>query len=135
MDSSLFYKLHDELVTNFGLTSSINMTSMECLGLFLVICGHGWSNSGIKKDLKRSKEAISRKFTDVLHCMVAMSKRYIQLNDPNFREVHSRISNDQIMLPHFKDCIGAIDGSHINANPAKKTSLDILEGVVNLPKM
>jgi hypothetical protein len=121
MDSSLFYKLHDELVTNFGLTSSINMTSMECLGLFLVICGHGWSNSGIKKDLKRSKEA--------------MSKRYIQLNDPNFREVHSRISNDQIMLPHFKDCIGAIDGSHINANPPKKTSLDILEGVVNLPKM
>jgi hypothetical protein len=41
MDPSLFYKLHDELVTDFGLTSSINMTSMECLGLFLVICGHG----------------------------------------------------------------------------------------------
>jgi hypothetical protein len=67
--------------------------------------------------------------------MVAMSKRYIQLKDPNFRNVHSRITNDQKMFLHFKDCIGAIDGSHINANPQKKTTLDILEGVVNLPKM
>jgi hypothetical protein len=120
MDPSLFYKLHDELVSDFGLTSSINMTSMECLGLFLVICGHGWSNSVIKKDFKCSKETISRKFTDVLHCMVAMSKRYIQPNDPNFHEVHSRIANDQRMLLHFKDYIGAIDGSHINTDPPKK---------------
>jgi hypothetical protein len=135
MDPSLFYKLHDELVSDFGLTSSINMTSMECLRLFLVICGHDWSNSGIKKDFKSSKETISRKFTDVLHCMVAMLKRYIQPNDPNFHKVHSRIANDQRMFPHFEDCIEAIDGSHINANPPKKTSLDILEGVVNLPKM
>jgi hypothetical protein len=119
MDPSLFYKLHDELVSDFGLTSSINMTSMECLGLFLVICGHSWSNGGSKKDFKRSKETINRKFIDVLHFMVAMSKRYIQLKDPNFRNVHSRITYDQRIFPHFKDCIGAIDGSHINANPQK----------------
>jgi hypothetical protein len=32
--------LHDELVRDFGLSSSIHMSSMESLGLFLVICGH-----------------------------------------------------------------------------------------------
>jgi hypothetical protein len=108
MDPSLFYKFHDEFVSDFGLTSSINMTSMECLGLFLVICGHGWSNDGSKKDFKCSKETISRKFTDVLNCIVAMSKRYIQPKDPNFRIVHSRITNDQRMFSHFKDCIGKL---------------------------
>lgn len=120
MDPSLFYKLHDELVSNFGLTSSIHMSSIESLGLFLVICGHGWSNSAIKKDFKHSSETISRKFMDVLNCMVAMSKRYIQPKDPNFHTVHSRITDDQRMWPHFKNCIGAIDGTHINANPSKR---------------
>lgn len=78
------YKLHDELVSDFGLTSSIHMSSIESLGLFLVICGHGWSNTTVQKDFKHSSETISRKFTEVLNCMVAMSKKYIQPNDPNF---------------------------------------------------
>jgi hypothetical protein len=42
MDPSLFYKLYDELVSDFSLTSSINMSSMDSLGLFIVICGNGW---------------------------------------------------------------------------------------------
>ena len=84
MTPRLFYKLHDELVSDFGLTSSIHMSSIESLGLFLVICGQGWSNRAIKKDFKHSSETISRKFTEVLHCMVAMSKKYIQPKDPNF---------------------------------------------------
>jgi hypothetical protein len=85
-----------------------------------VICGEDWFNSAIKKDFKHSSETISRKFTEVLHCMVQMSKKYIQPRDPNFRDVHSRITNDQRMWPHFKDCIGAIDGTHISATPPKK---------------
>jgi hypothetical protein len=120
MSPRLFYKLHDELVRDFGLTSSIHMSSIESLGLFLVICGQGWSNSAIKKDFKHSSETNSHKFTEVLHCMVQMSKKYIQPRDPNFRDVHSRITNDQRMWPHFKDCIGAIDGTHISATPPKK---------------
>ena len=34
MDSSLFYKLHDELVSDFGLSSSIHMSSMNPLDYF-----------------------------------------------------------------------------------------------------
>ena len=96
------------------------MRSMESLGFFLVICGHEWSNSAVLKDFKHSSETIRIKFTEVLHCMVAMSKKYIQPKDPNFHTVHSRITNDHRMWPHFKDCIGAIDGTHLNANPPKK---------------
>jgi hypothetical protein len=35
MSPRLFYKLHDELVRDFGLTSSIHMSSIESLGFFL----------------------------------------------------------------------------------------------------
>jgi hypothetical protein len=57
-------------------------------------------------------------------------------NDSNFRTLYSRIANDQRIFWHFKDYIGTIDSSHINASTTKKkSSLHILEGVVNQPKM
>jgi hypothetical protein len=30
---------------------------------------------------------------------------------------HSRISGDCRMMPHFKDCIGALNGTQISATP------------------
>jgi hypothetical protein len=51
--------LHNELMSDFNLTSSIHMSLMDSLGLFIVICGHGWSNNGIKKEFKNSSETIS----------------------------------------------------------------------------
>jgi hypothetical protein len=37
----------------------------------------------------------------------------IKPKDPDFRDVHERL-RDSILSPHFDDCIGAIDGSHIS---------------------
>uniref|UniRef100_A0A8I6XVZ5 DDE Tnp4 domain-containing protein n=1 Tax=Hordeum vulgare subsp. vulgare TaxID=112509 RepID=A0A8I6XVZ5_HORVV len=36
----------------------------------------------------------------------------IKPKDPDFRDVHERL-RDSRFSPHFDDCIGAIDGSHI----------------------
>jgi hypothetical protein len=48
-----------------------------------------------------------------------MLKMYIA-NDSNFRTLYSRIANDQRIFWHFKDYIGTIDSSHINASTTKK---------------
>lgn len=117
MNSSLFYSLHDLLESSYGLKSSIHMSSMESLAIFLVTCGHGWSNSALTNIFRHSGETISRKFHEVLQCVVCMCKDYIRPIDPNFSTVHSRIAGDRRMMPHFKDCIGALDGTHINATP------------------
>jgi hypothetical protein len=44
-----------------------------------------------------------------------MAKDYIRPEDHNFGTVHKRIRGDQRTWPHFKGCIGAIDGTHIGA--------------------
>jgi hypothetical protein len=44
-----------------------------------------------------------------------MCKDYIRPIDPKKFTVHSRITGDRKMMPHFKGCIGALDGTHINA--------------------
>jgi hypothetical protein len=93
------------------------MSSMESLALFLIVLGQGWSFSALKNVFKHSTETLSRKFDEVLNCVVAMCKHYIRPLDPNFSTTHSRITSDKRMMPHFKDCIGALDGTHITATP------------------
>jgi hypothetical protein len=46
-----------------------------------------------------------------------MCNDYIGRIDPKFSIVHSRIVDDRKMMPRFKGCIGALDGTHINATP------------------
>jgi hypothetical protein len=70
--------LHDLLVDKYGLKSSIHMSFMESLTIFLVVCGQAMSNSGIDGIFKHSSETISRKFEDLI-CMVVMSTYYIKL--------------------------------------------------------
>src|SRR5438552_1070008 len=47
MNATLFYSLHDLLVSTYGLKSSIHISSMESLAFFLVVGGHLWSNTAV----------------------------------------------------------------------------------------
>lgn len=118
MNATIFYSLHDLLVSTYDLKSTTHTSSIEALALFLYICGGCESNRRAQNRFKHSGETISRKFDEVLQCVVRMSKDFVRPKDPNFSTVHSRIRNDRRMWPHFKDCIGAIDGTHILATVA-----------------
>jgi hypothetical protein len=47
---------------------------------------------------------------------MAMAHDFIRPKDPNFRAIHKRIRDDKRAYPHFKDCIGALDGTHIRVS-------------------
>jgi hypothetical protein len=117
LNAKLFYKLHDLLVSSYGLELSFHMNSIESLAIFLDVCGHGTCYSGLHCIFKHSYETISKKFEEVLNCMVAMAAAYRKPIDPNFSTTHARIANDRRMMPHFQDCIGALDDTHILATP------------------
>jgi hypothetical protein len=44
---------------------------------------------------------------------MSMAKDFIMPKDPNFHTIHRRIRDDKRAYPYFKDCIGALDGTHI----------------------
>jgi hypothetical protein len=55
-----------------------------------------------------------RYFNEVLNTLVgAFYAKWVPL--PKGNEVPPEILNDQKLFPYFKDCIGAIDGSHFHA--------------------
>jgi hypothetical protein len=50
-------------VSNYGLNSTVLMTSIESLGMFLWMLGGPQSVSQVENRFERSTETISRKFT------------------------------------------------------------------------
>jgi hypothetical protein len=121
MYPDVFMSLHDLLVSTYGLESTREMSSIECLGMFLWMLGGPQSFTQAEDRFVRSTETIHRKFKHVLQCVYALGGDIIKPTDPTFAQVHPKI-RDKRFWPHFKGCIGAIDGSHVPVVvPAKET--------------
>lgn len=116
MCTEIFLDLHALLVKRYGLESSTHMNTLEMLAMFLYTCAGNQSNRGIQNRFKHSGETISRKFDEVLNALMAMSKDFIRPKNPNFPIVHRRIRDDRRAYPYFKNCIGALDGTHIRVS-------------------
>lgn len=112
MNRPLFDRLHELLVANYRLKSTRNMGSIECLGMFLWTIGAPQSFTQVANRFERSLETISRKFQEVLDSVNLLAKDLIKPMDPEFKTVHARLE-DPRFAPHFNNCIGAIDGTHI----------------------
>ncbi|XP_044378843.1 uncharacterized protein [Triticum aestivum] len=116
MTASVFFDLHDLLVRNYGLKETTFVSTYESLAMFLWTLGGCESNRRTQNRFKHSADTIHRKFHEVLQCVVNMASHYLKPQDPNFHIVHDLIKKDRRAYPHLKDCIGAIDGTHIRAS-------------------
>ena len=112
MRRSVFLRLHDTLVQNYGLKSSRVFCSKEALGMFLWACGAPQSFRQCRNKFRRSLETISRKFAAVLDSIMRLAFDIVRPKDPHFGTIHPRLQEARFW-PHFEDCIGAIDGTHI----------------------
>ena len=104
---------------------------MNKLQFFLNTVGHEVGSRLQEERFQHSGETIHRHFHSVLEacCRLAMSN--INPIDPEFQNVHAKISTSDRYWPFFKNAIGAIDGTHIPCIvPAKeKTKYIGREGV------
>ena len=112
MHRPVFEKLHSVLVDSYGLKSTKRMSSVESLGLFLWIVGSPQSVRQAENRFVRSLETIVRKFDKVLECLIKLAKDIIRPVDRQFRTVHSKLRSRKY-APFMDNCIGAIDGTHI----------------------
>ncbi|KAH1113475.1 hypothetical protein J1N35_006853 [Gossypium stocksii] len=114
MPKNIFHSLLHDSQTNYGLKHG-KVSAMEKLALSLYILGNKESNSNAAERFQRSGETVSRIFTDMLHIFARMGIDTIKPIEGQFEEVPNHIRHDTRYWPHFKDCIGAIDGTHIKA--------------------
>ncbi|XP_020266116.1 uncharacterized protein LOC109841566 [Asparagus officinalis] len=84
----------------------------EQLPMFLNILGHKTKNRIVRSHFIRSGETVSKYFNKCLEAVGHLRGRYMK-QAPN--ELSSGIAANQLYYPYFKDCIGMIDGTHIDA--------------------
>jgi hypothetical protein len=112
MNPTMFYRLHDVLVESYGLKSTTKSSSIEALGMFLWMVGAPQSVRQAEDRFERSMATVSSMFHKVLKCLVNLAADIIKPADPEFRTMHPRLQQPRFH-PYFKDCIGAIDGTHV----------------------
>ncbi|GMI68705.1 hypothetical protein like AT5G41980 [Hibiscus trionum] len=114
MTQNTFRQLCIDLESKHGLLPSYRISTLEKVGLFVYILSKGASNRDVQERFQHSGETVSRIFKEVLDAIDGLSSKILKPRDPEFKEIPSQIAYDTRYMPHFKDCIGAIDGTHID---------------------
>ncbi|XP_059451159.1 protein ALP1-like [Corylus avellana] len=122
MEIHVFIYLCKELKERYHLRDTRKLTVEELVAMFFITLGHGFGNRIVQERFQHSGETISRHFTSVLMAVSRMAIDIINPIDREFRDVPSKICDDERYWPYFKNCIGAIDGTHVlvKISPSKQ---------------
>ncbi|RWR83784.1 putative nuclease HARBI1 [Cinnamomum micranthum f. kanehirae] len=113
--ASQFLALDNEYRKLFIPTNFLNMFNAGVLGYYLglLIAGHSCQRNHVMQSLfQHSGETISRYFNLTLDAIIKLAPYYVKQFEG---ECPPEIANNQLFYPSVKDCVGAIDGTHIPA--------------------
>ncbi|XP_060200766.1 uncharacterized protein LOC132629037 [Lycium barbarum] len=78
-----------------------------------VLIGHGVGNRMIQERFQHSGETVSIHFHKVLLACLKLAMDIIKPKDPALSDVHTKLRDDKTYWPYFRNCIGAINGTHV----------------------
>jgi hypothetical protein len=81
--------------------------------MFFNTLGHRFGNGIMQEMFQYLGETVSRHFTRVLMVVSRMAFDIINPIDGEFRDISSKIRNDEWYWSYFKDCIENIDRTHV----------------------
>uniref|UniRef100_A0A7N2LQF3 Uncharacterized protein n=1 Tax=Quercus lobata TaxID=97700 RepID=A0A7N2LQF3_QUELO len=113
MKPHVFLQLCNVLQHTYGLQHTRHIRLEESVGICLMILGQGTCYRMVQERFQHSGETIHRHFHRVLKRLNIMSMDIFKPSDPTFSVVPRHIQKNPLYMPHFQDCIGAIDGTHI----------------------
>ena len=100
-----------KLQNECGLRQTQRMSVEEQVARFLHIVGNDFRTRFVSWLYRRSISATSRHFHRVLNAIISLEEQYIK--QPTGDIVQKEIQDKPRFYPFFKDCIGAIDGTHV----------------------
>ncbi|KAJ4801431.1 nuclease [Rhynchospora pubera] len=113
MGPRAFLDLCKKLETEGGLRPTRQASIEEQVAKFLYILGHNVRNRPICFFFRRSGETNCRHFHKVLKSVIMLGGSYF--HQPDGSRIPVQVSSNRKYFPYFKDCLGAIDGTHIRA--------------------
>ncbi|XP_058734266.1 uncharacterized protein LOC131605995 [Vicia villosa] len=111
MSPKAFLDLCSILQQEGGLRQTQRVTVEEQVAKTLYILTHNVRNRDIQFWFRRSGETTSRHFHRVLRSIIEIGRTY--LKQPDGSRIPAEILGNNRFYPYFKDCIGAIDCTHV----------------------
>jgi hypothetical protein len=112
------------------------ITVEEKLGFFLYMLSRNASYEDIAVTFGHSNDTLHRHINHFFKNVVpTLSQRFLQPPNPN--EVHPKIQENPSFYPFFKNCLGAIDGTHIpvSISPDKHSPFRNRKGTLSINVM
>ena len=135
MAKHVFIKLKNDLIKHSGLIATRHVSVNEQLAIFLTTLWSGKNTWDIRYDFQQSADIISRyvhliylflnqtsyiyryrTFHQLLDIVISppFYTQYVKLSSDN--NIPTQIWDNPKFYPYFKNCLGAIDGTHIFAH-------------------
>ncbi|XP_027151234.1 protein ALP1-like [Coffea eugenioides] len=115
MDVPLFLHLCNLLVEQnyWQQHPTLRVGIHESKAIALVCLSHNECHRLLSEHFKHSPETVDQLVRRCLRALVRLGRDIIRPR--NYNETHPRILNSEMFYPWFKDCVGAIGGTHISA--------------------
>ncbi|KAK8957096.1 hypothetical protein KSP39_PZI000389 [Platanthera zijinensis] len=123
MTQEIFFDLLGTLEQNHGLQGSRRTASREVLAITLYVLSHNECIRKASERFQHSTETASRYFSVGIRALVRLAEVVIVPEEGYFDSTPPEIAEDTRYMPFFKDCIGAIDGTHVHANVPVKNQV------------
>ncbi|KAF6159457.1 hypothetical protein GIB67_032228 [Kingdonia uniflora] len=133
MGRELFHRLC-ALIKDCDLVRATRNCSVEEQFMrFLHILGHNVHHRVLEGRYYRSLETISLQFNEVLDAIVKLYKVLIVDHGETIHngKVQTQVTDDLRFFPYFKDCLGALDGTHIIASVPEDETIKFRSGRSN----
>ncbi|KIK25445.1 hypothetical protein PISMIDRAFT_96751, partial [Pisolithus microcarpus 441] len=91
------------------------VTVAEQLGIFLYTCGTGLSTWHVGERFQHSPDTITRYFKIMLHFFSSPPFYTTHVQLPSSETPTSQKILSDLCFCYFHDCVGAVDGTHIQA--------------------
>ncbi|XP_071694010.1 uncharacterized protein [Rutidosis leptorrhynchoides] len=118
MSENAFMVLCEKLERGGGLRPTQRMSVEEQVARFLFMIGNDLKTGLIAWFFRRSESCTNRHFHKVLNALLSIEDQYIR--QPTGDIVPTEIEQKKRFYPFFKNCIGAIDGTHVRVRVPNK---------------
>ncbi|XP_018481655.1 uncharacterized protein LOC108852656 [Raphanus sativus] len=114
--------LERQLTEQYGLKESHNVYLEESVAMFLEVVDQDKTKRVIASKYQRSLDTVQRKLDDVLSALLKFAADTLRPQEGEFERVNPVVRNDRQYWPHFKDCVGALDGTHVPVCPPSQNA-------------